>query len=81
MHCTLNHPPSPQPPAVHRDHLIAVTAGANRSKCDKEPEDWKPLDETYWCQYATDWTETKERWGLTMTRQESRAVLGACRYD
>ena len=31
--------------------------------------------ETYWCQYATDWTEIKARWGLPMTREESRAVL------
>ena len=57
------------------DHLIAVTARANRSKGDKGPEDWKPPDETYWCQYATDWTEIKARWGLTMTQTEAETVL------
>ena len=31
--------------------------------------------ETYWCQYATDWAEIKDRWELTMTRGESQAVL------
>ena len=41
------------------DHLIAVTKGANRSKGAKGPEEWRPPDEGYWCQYATDWTEVK----------------------
>ena len=31
--------------------------------------------ETYWCQYATDWAEIKDRWELTMTRGQSQAVL------
>ena len=63
------------------DHLIAVTAGANRSKGAKGPEEWGPPDLDYWCQYATDWTEVKARWGLTMTKVESEIVmdmLGTC---
>ena len=47
------------------DHLIAVTKGANRSKGAKGPQEWRPPDEGYWCQYATDWTEVKMEWGLT----------------
>ena len=57
------------------DHLIAVTKGANRSKGAKGPEEWRPPDEGYWCQYATDWTEVKMEWGLTMTQTESEAVI------
>ena len=53
------------------DHLIAVTKGANRSKGAKGPEEWRPPDEGYWCQYATDWTEVKMEWGLTMTQRET----------
>ena len=57
------------------DHLIAVTAEANRSNGAKGPEEWRPPDEGYWCEYAVNWTEVKSQWGLTMTRDESRAVL------
>ncbi len=57
------------------DHLIAVTKGANRSKGAKGPEDWRPPNENYWCQYATDWTEVKAEWGLTMTQSEAEAII------
>ena len=57
------------------DHLIAVTKGANRSKGAKGPDEWQPPDEGYWCQYATDWTEVKMEWGLTMTQTETEAVI------
>ena len=57
------------------DHLIAVTKGANRSKGAKGPDEWRPPDEGYWCQYATDWTEVKMEWGLMMTQRETEAVI------
>ena len=57
------------------DHLIAVTKGANRSKGAKGPEEWRPSDEGYWCRYATDWTEVKMEWGLTMTQRETEAII------
>ena len=57
------------------DHLIAVTSGANRSKGAKGPEEWRPPDEGYWCRYATDWTEVKMEWGLTMTQRETEAII------
>ena len=63
------------------NHLIAVTAGANRSKGAKGPEEWSPPEVDYLCRYATDWTEVKARWELTMTKIESEIVmdmLGTC---
>lgn len=57
------------------DHLIAVTRVANRSKGAKGPDQWLPSDENYWCQYATDWTEVKMEWGLTMTQEEIEAII------
>ena len=55
-------------------HLIAVTSGANRSKGAKSPDQWRPPDESYWCEYATDWTRTKSTWQLTATRDEAGAL-------
>ena len=49
------------------DHLIAVLDRVNQSEGARGPDEWMPPDETYWCQYAVDWTEIKARWDLTMT--------------
>ena len=62
-------------------HLIAVASRANRSKGARGPEEWKPPDETYWCEYAQGWAEIKAWWELTMTDAEAEAVvemLGTC---
>lgn len=56
------------------DHLIAVTAGANRAKGAKGPEEWRPPNELYWCEYASDWTRVKVTWGLTVTPPEASAL-------
>ena len=56
-------------------HLIAVTASANRSKGARGPEAWKPADQSYWCQYATDWITIKDTWKLTVTQQEHTALV------
>lgn len=55
-------------------HLIAVTAKANRSKGAKGPEEWRPPDQDYWCQYAVDWTTIKISWNLTVTPAEFKAL-------
>ena len=55
-------------------HLIAVEAGANQSKGSRGPEEWKPPLESYWCRYATDWIEVKNKWELTVTPEEADAL-------
>ena len=65
-------------------HLIAVTASANRSKGRKGPDEWRPEDQAYWCQYAIDWAVIKRDWELTATEAESvalRVMLDTCERE
>ncbi|MCY4625051.1 MAG: excalibur calcium-binding domain-containing protein [Chloroflexi bacterium] len=55
-------------------HLIAVTALVNREKGAKGPEEWRPPDEAYWCEYASSWAGVKQTWGLTATHAETIAL-------
>ena len=52
-----------------------MTARDNRGKGARGPEEWAPPDNDLWCQYALDWAEIKELWGLTMTPVESEIVM------
>ena len=56
------------------NHLVAISSRHNRSKGARGPEEWAPPDNALWCDYATDWTEIKAKWGLTMTAAEAVAV-------
>ncbi len=56
------------------DHLIAVTARANRQKGSKGPDQWKPENQDYWCEYALDWIQIKVDWELTVTNREFNSL-------
>ena len=54
--------------------LIAVTAGSNRSKSDRDPAEWMPPDRGYWCVYVADWVVVKHRWQLSVDAAERAAL-------
>ena len=61
--------------------LIAVTAHANRSKGEQEPQDWMPERTAYWCSYLANWVAVKWRWHLRVDSVEAgylRSQLRAC---
>lgn len=58
----------------YADHLIAVTASANRQKGAKGPEEWKPANQDYRCDYAVDWVQIKVDWELSVTMAEWAAL-------
>ena len=50
--------------------LIAVTAGQNRSKSDRDPSNWIPPNNSYLCTYLAEWVAIKFRWQLSMDQSE-----------
>ena len=57
------------------EHLLAVKDSLNQQKGAKGPEEWRPPDEGYWCEYATAWEGIKVRWELSMSETETGAVV------
>ena len=57
------------------DNLIAVNLSANRSKGARSPDEWKPPNNEYWCEYAYDWIRIKYYWKLTATQAEWDALV------
>ncbi len=67
----------------YADHLIAVTASANRQKGAKSPDQWVPPNKDNWCNYAINWVEIKAKWNLTSTKSEFESLekmIGNCEY-
>jgi|GEM_PF-2933083 len=61
---------------AYENHLIAVTASANRQKGSRSPDEWKPGLTSYWCQYGLDWINIKLEWNLSVTSSEWTALQG-----
>ena len=59
---------------AHPEHLIAVSASANRSKGAKGPDKWLPPNEGHLCQYVHDWEAIKIRWELEISDSEASAI-------
>lgn len=56
------------------EHLVAVSAKANRSKGARGPDQWLPPLAEARCSYVRDWVAIKARWGLSATEAESLAI-------
>ncbi|WP_331754146.1 HNH endonuclease family protein [Streptomyces sp. NBC_00826] len=54
--------------------LIAVSAGSNRAKGDKDPGNWKPSLQSYWCTYSRAWISVKATYHLTANPAEAAAL-------
>jgi len=52
--------------------LIAVTAGSNRTKSDRDPTEWLPDRDVCW--YAKTWIAVKYRWRLAVDSTEKSAL-------
>jgi DNA uptake protein ComE-like DNA-binding protein len=54
--------------------LIAVSASSNRSKSDRDPTDWMPPNDDFWCEYITAWVQVKTRWSLSVDLAEKSKI-------
>ncbi|MFI6449821.1 hypothetical protein [Kitasatospora sp. NPDC050543] len=58
-----------------------MTFQSNRQKADKDVTDWLPPALGYRCQYVSDWTTIKPRWGLAVDPAELnilRSITAGC---
>lgn len=58
------------------DHaeLIVATQSVNSSKGDQAPDQWKPPNTDYYCDYARQWIHVKSEWDLNITDPEKGAL-------
>ena len=57
----------------YKNSLIAVSASSNRSKSDRDPTNWMPKKSK--CAYTANWISVKTRWGLTVDKNEKKALV------
>lgn len=58
----------------YSNHLIAASAGANRSKSDQGPSQWKPANAAYHCEYAVNWVTISKNYDLTVDAADAAAL-------
>jgi uncharacterized protein DUF1524 len=61
--------------------LIIASSSSNSSKGDKDPSEWKPPNEAYWCTYGEQYVSVKYKFNLFVTDAEKTALgelLDAC---
>ena len=55
---------------AYEHSLIAVSARSNRSKSDRDPNNWMPTTSSFHCQYVGRWIAVKYRWSLSVDPAE-----------
>jgi hypothetical protein len=55
--------------------LIAVSASTNRSKGDKDPNRWMPIQKNFQCIYVANWVAVKYRWHLSVDSAEKSFLV------
>jgi hypothetical protein len=55
---------------AYEHSLIAVSAKSNRSKSDRDPNNWMPPASSFHCQYVGRWIAVKYRWSLSVDTAE-----------
>jgi hypothetical protein len=61
--------------------LIIASSSTNSSKGDKDPSEWKPPNQAYWCTYGEQYVSVKHAFDLFVTSDEKAALsdlLDAC---
>lgn len=61
----------------YANSLVAVSARSNRSKSDRDPQEWMPRSSVCW--YATSWIAVKYRWRLAVDAGEKRVLTRVLR--
>ncbi|MBQ0752993.1 MAG: hypothetical protein KBT87_04265 [Gammaproteobacteria bacterium] len=55
------------------ENLIILDAAAAAVRANYGPDRWVP-HKKYWCEYATRWRNVKQRYGLTLSKEEDAAT-------
>ncbi|KAF9289799.1 hypothetical protein BGZ68_008644 [Mortierella alpina] len=60
---------------LDQPQLVAVSAGARRSKGDQTPNEWKPPARRFWCEYGRAYIQVKHFYHLSIESSEKDALI------